>query len=69
MFLHTRGQSRDSSVDIVMGFRVDKRGSIPSRSNNNFFLLDSVQAGSEAHPISNGYRGLNQPGREAHNSP
>jgi hypothetical protein len=48
---YTYTKSRDSSVDIAMGYGVDCPGSFPGRSNN-CFLLYSVHAVSEAHPTS-----------------
>jgi hypothetical protein len=43
-------QGRDSSVGIATGFGPDDRGSI--RAGKHFYLLHSVQTGSEAHPAS-----------------
>jgi hypothetical protein len=44
-------ESRDSSVGIATGYRLDGRGSIPGGAEN-FSLLYNVQTGSEAHPAS-----------------
>jgi hypothetical protein len=41
----------DSSVDLATGYGLDGRGSIPGRGKI-FFLLHSVQTGSEDHPAS-----------------
>jgi hypothetical protein len=48
-------QGRDSSGGITTGFGLGDRGSI--RAGKHFYLLHSVQTGSEAHP-SNGYGGF-----------
>jgi hypothetical protein len=47
-------KSRDSSVGIALGYRLDDRGSrvrFPEGAGN-FFLHHSVQNGSGAHPAS-----------------
>jgi hypothetical protein len=43
--------SRDSSVNIVMGYGLDSKGLIPGRATD-FSLLHSVQTGPGAHPSS-----------------
>jgi hypothetical protein len=45
-------RSRDSSVGIEMGYILNGRGSISSRSRIIFFLIHSVQTGSGTHPAS-----------------
>jgi hypothetical protein len=50
-----RNGTRDSSVCIATGYRLDSRGSIPGGGGGarHFFLFHSVQTGSRAHPASN----------------
>jgi hypothetical protein len=50
-FLHWIVGCRDSSVGMVMGYRLEGRGSIP-RKGNSFLSTQSVQTGSGANPAS-----------------
>jgi hypothetical protein len=42
--------SRDSSVDIALGYDLEDRDSIPDR-RRDFCLFYSLQTGSGAHPV------------------
>jgi hypothetical protein len=46
---HHNTRSPDSSVDIVMGYRLDSQGYIPGR-DMRLFSLHSIQISSGAHP-------------------
>jgi hypothetical protein len=64
--------SRDSSVRIALGYRLEDRGSrvrFPAGAGN--FLHHRVQNGSRAHPVSyptDSFPGVKRPGREADQS-
>jgi hypothetical protein len=70
IFTTTRPRSRDCSVGIATGYRLDARDKIP-RLGQYFPLLYSVQTGSGAHPASCPMGtgalspGTKRPGREA----
>jgi hypothetical protein len=70
-------ESRDSSVGVALGYRLDVRGSrfrFPAGAGN-FSLHHRVQNGSGAHPASYpmgnrvSFPGIKRPGREADHSP
>jgi hypothetical protein len=70
-------KSRDVSVGIALGYRLDDRGSrvrFPSGAGN-FSLHNRVQNVSGAHPASypmgtgGSFLGVKRPGREADHSP
>jgi hypothetical protein len=42
----------DSSIIISMGYGLNGWGSIPGRGKVIFFIFNTVQIGSEAHPAS-----------------
>jgi hypothetical protein len=62
----------DSSVNIVIGYRLDGWGSVPGRGKR-FFCTSSVETGSGVHPSSSPVGGLSpvvkQLGHEADYSP
>jgi hypothetical protein len=74
---YTFRMSRDSSVDIALGYGLDDRSSrvrLPAGAGN-FSLLHRVQTGSGAHPASypvgtrGSFPGVKWPGREVEDSP
>jgi hypothetical protein len=73
LFFTLLGKSRDSSVGIALGYRLDDRGSrvrFPAGAGN-FSLQHRIQNGCGANPASypmgtrGSFPGVKRPGREA----
>jgi hypothetical protein len=61
--------SLDRSVDIAMGYMLDDRGSIPGRGKLFCIPQFPDRFGGPPSLLSNGYQGVERPGREVDNPP
>jgi hypothetical protein len=61
--------SRDSSVGIVMGYRLDTPGSIPGSARFFFFPQCPDRPWGPPSLLSNGYQGVKWQGPEGDHSP
>jgi hypothetical protein len=62
-------KSRDSSVGIAAGYRLDGRGPIPDKGNIFLFSIKSRQVLGPTQPAFQWVPRIKRPGREADHSP